>query len=48
MRQQFLNLTCPLRAQASENVLQVGIRIMPVELGRLDQAHQRSSAFATS
>ena len=48
MRQQFLNITCPLRRQASKNVLQISIRIMPVELGRLDQAHQRSSAFATA
>ena len=48
MRQQLLDLTCPPRRQTSENVLQVGIRIMRVELGRLDQAHQRSSAFATA
>lgn len=41
MRQQLPNLTRPLRRQASKNVLQISIRIMPVELGRLDQAHQR-------
>ena len=37
-----------MRGQPSENVLQIGMRIMPVELGRLDQAHQRSRAFATT
>ena len=48
MRQQLPNLTRPLHRQASKNVLQISIRIMPVELGRLDQAHQRSSALATA
>ena len=38
MRQQLRNLTRPLSRQALEDVLQVGIRIMPVEPGRQDQA----------
>ena len=37
MQQQLINITGPLRRQAGQNVLQVNIRIMPVELGRLDQ-----------
>ena len=31
MRQQLRNLTCPLRRQAREDVLQIGVRVMPVE-----------------
>ena len=31
MRQQLRNLTCPLRRQTREHVLQIGVRVMPVE-----------------
>ena len=31
MRQQLRNLTCPLRRQAREDVLQIGVRVMPVQ-----------------
>lgn len=39
MWQQLPNFTRPLRRQASEDVLQINIRIVPVELDRLDQTH---------
>ena len=41
MRQQLANLTCTLRRQASENILQVSIRIMSIQLRKLDQIHDR-------
>jgi len=46
MRQQRFNLSGPLRRQPLKNVLEVGIRVMPVELGRLDQAGDRRGAFS--
>ena len=48
MRQQLRNLTRPLRRQASQNVLQISIRIMPVHARRLDQAHDRRCPFAAA
>jgi hypothetical protein len=36
MRQQLSNLTRPLRRQACKHILQVSIRIMPIEPCRLD------------
>jgi hypothetical protein len=39
MRQQFTDASSRMRRQAREDVLQIGIRIVPVELGRLNQAH---------
>ncbi|MDB5981889.1 MAG: hypothetical protein JWQ69_2904 [Pseudomonas sp.] len=48
MRQQLGDLTCSLRWQSRQNVFQVSIWVMPVEFGRLDQAHQRRRAFATA
>jgi hypothetical protein len=39
MRQQFSNFTCPLCRQACKNILQVSVRIVPVEARRLDQTH---------
>lgn len=46
MRQQFFDLAVLLRRQASQHIFQVGIRIMPIELGALNQAHHRSGALA--
>lgn len=48
MRQQLPDCARPLRRQASEDALQISIRIMPVELGRLDLTHQRRSPFSTA
>lgn len=39
MRQQLLDPAVQLRRQSREHVFQVGPRLMPVELGRLQQAH---------
>src|SRR3990167_15853 len=46
MRQQFFDLAVLLRRQASQYILQIRIRIMPVELGTLNQAHHRSRTLA--
>src|SRR5450756_2078161 len=48
MRQQFFNLTILVRRQTSRHVLDVGLRIMPVELGALKQTHHRSGALTRS
>ena len=45
MRQQFLKAAGGLRRQALHDVLEVDVRIMPVELGGLDQAHDRRGAL---
>ena len=41
MRQQFADLAVLLRRQASQHILQVRIRIMPVKPGTLNQTHHR-------
>ncbi len=48
MRQQLCNLTCPLRRQARQHILQVGLGIVPIVPGRLNQTHDRSGAFAAA
>jgi hypothetical protein len=48
MRQQLVNFTGLLRRQTRENVLQVSVRIMPIEPRRLDQTHDRSRTFAAA
>ena len=45
MRQQLCNLTRPLRRQPCQHILEIGIRIVPIITGRLDQTHDRSSAL---
>ena len=42
MRQQFFDLVVLVRRQASQHIFQIGIRIMSVELGALNQTHHRS------
>lgn len=42
MRQQFFDAAVGQRRQPREHILQIGIRIMPIEPGRLDQAHHGS------
>src|SRR5664280_3930610 len=44
--QQLLDPTVQLRRQAREDVFQVGPRVVPVELGRLQQAHHHSGPLA--
>lgn len=39
MRQQLFDPIVRMRGQACEYVLQVGVRVMPVHLRRLDQTH---------
>lgn len=48
MRQKLGDLARPLRRQARENVLQVSIRIMPIEPRRLDQTHDRRRTFTAA
>jgi len=46
MRQQVADAACRLGRQASQDILQVGQGFVTVELGRLNQTHDRGSAFA--
>lgn len=48
MRQQLADLTRPLRRQPRQHILQIGIRVMPIHPGRLDQAHDRRRPLATA
>lgn len=48
MRQQLLDLTGFLRRQPRQHILEIRIRIMPVQPRRLDQTHDRSGAFAAA
>nr|CUV15818.1 protein of unknown function [Ralstonia solanacearum] len=45
MRKQFGDVGRFVGRQSREDVFQVGVRVMPVELGRLDQAHNGSRAL---
>ncbi len=40
------DLTIALHRQSSQNVLEIGIRVVSAELGRLDQAHDCCGALA--
>jgi len=46
MRQQLFDPAVQLRRQPRQHVLQVSPGIVPIELGRLQQAHHHRSAFA--
>ena len=46
MRQQLLDSAVQLRRQSREHVLEVGPRVSPVELGRLQQAHHDRGSLA--
>ena len=46
MGQQLLDSAVQLRRQSGEHVLEVGPGLVPVELGRLKQAHHDGSALA--
>ena len=46
MRQQLADGADRLGRQALHDVLQVGMRLVPIELGRVDQAHDGSGPLA--
>ena len=46
MRQEFLDAAVHVGGQPRQHVLEVDPRIVPVELGRLRQAHDDGSALA--
>lgn len=46
MRQQFPDSARFVGGQADEDIFQVGMGIMPVHAGRLDQAHHGSRTLA--
>lgn len=48
MRQQFFDAAGWVCGQSLEDVAQVLIRVVPVELGRLNQAHRSSRTLATA
>lgn len=48
MRQQLRNLTGPLRRQTRQHFFEMGMRVVPIVTGRLDQTHDCSGAFATA
>ncbi len=48
MRQQSLDLACSLRRQPRQYILEISIRIMPVDARRLDQAHDRRRPLAAA
>lgn len=45
MREQFGDVGRLVGRQSREDVFQIGVGIVPVELGRLDQAHDGSRAL---
>lgn len=46
MRQQLVDVSGAMCWQAREHVLQIDVRVMPVQLCRTDQAHDGSGTFA--
>jgi transposase len=46
MGQQLADSAIALRRQAGQHIFQIGIRIMPIELGTLDQTHDGRTALA--
>ena len=46
MRQEFGDQMVFVRGQALQHVFEIGIRIMPIEFGALNQAHDRSRTLA--
>jgi hypothetical protein len=47
MRQQRLQVAVLQRRQTLEDVLQISPRIVPIELGRLDQAEHHSGSLSS-
>lgn len=48
MRKQLLDLTGLLRRQPRQHILEISIRVMPVETRRLDQARDRCRRLAAA
>jgi len=46
MREQFVYCAGALRGQTLQNVLEVRVWVMPIELGRLDEAGDRRGALS--
>lgn len=46
MRQQFLDPAVRMCGQMREHVLQIGVGVVSIEFGGLDQAHDSCRAFA--
>ena len=46
MRQQYVHVACRVRRQTRKHVSDVRVRIVSVELGRLDQTHEGRGALA--
>jgi len=46
MRQQLPDSAVQLRRQSGEHILEVGPRVVPIELGRLQQIHHHCGALA--
>ena len=47
MREEFRDITCSLRRQPRQDVFEIGVGVVIIELGRLDQAHDRGGALAS-
>jgi hypothetical protein len=48
MGQQLFDLAILVRRQLSQHILQIGIRIMPIEFGTLNQTHYSSRTLPRS
>ncbi len=48
MRQQLVNPAVHVHRQPRQHIFQVSMRVVPVELGRLDQAHHRRRPLAAA
>ena len=46
MRQKFVEVTCQSEWQSRQDVLQVGVRVVAIELGGLDEAHDDRRSLA--
>jgi len=46
VRQDIIDAPCRMGRQSIQYVFEIGIRIMAIELGRLNEAHDRRRAFA--
>ena len=46
MGQEFRNLMVFVREQALQHILEIGVRVVPIKPGALNQAHDRSRTLA--
>jgi hypothetical protein len=47
MRLEFVDQTGRMSRQPAKYVFEVGVRVVTIDFGRLDQTHDGSSAFAS-